>query len=90
MSLTNERLAAIKEGIAIDLKHINLLVKEYLEGIGETTDEIQWSAFAIKYKDEPNATAHFDVCIKPWSVKSKSSNDMVALRYDTLISGLEV
>ena len=85
-----ERIEAIKEGIAIDLKHINLLVKEYLEGIGETTNEIQWSAFAIKYKDEPNAKAHFDVSIKPWSVKSKDSNDMVALRYDTLALALEV
>ena len=90
MSLTKEKLAAIKEGIAIDLRHINLLAKEYLEAVGETTDEIQWSAFAIKYKDEPNATAHFDVCIKPWSVKSKSSDDMVALRYDTLAEALEV
>lgn len=83
-----EKIAAIKEGLEIDLHHINLLVKEYLEAIGETTDEIQWSAFAIKYKDEPNAKAHFDVNIKPWSVKH--DNDMVASRYDTLVSGLEV
>lgn len=85
---TNDRIAAIKEGLEIDLKHINLLVKEYLETIGETTDEIQWAAFAIKYKDEHNAKAHFDVCIKPWSVKK--DNDMVASRYDTLVSVLEV
>lgn len=84
----NDRIAAIKEGLEIDLKHINLLVKEYLEAIGETTDEIQWAAFAIKYKDESNAKAHFDVCIKPWSVKR--NDDMVALRYDTLAAALEV
>lgn len=88
MSESNDRISAIKEGLAIDLRHINLLVKEYLEAIGETTDEIQWSAFAIKYKDEYNAKAHFDINIKPWSVKK--DNDMVALRYDTLVSGLEV
>lgn len=85
---TNDRIAAIKEGLEIDLKHINLLVKEYLEAIGETTDEIQWSAFAIKYKDDTNAKAHFDVSIKPWAVKR--DNDMVASRYDTLVPVLEV
>ena len=88
MSDTNEKIEAIKEGIAIDLRHINLLVKEYLEAIGETTDEIQWSAFAIKHADEPSACAHFDVSIKPWAVKRPDG--MTAERFDTLAAVLEV
>lgn len=64
--MNKERIEAIKEGIAIDLKHINLLVKEYLKETGQDIAEMYWHAFHIKHAAYDKGNTDLDVGIAPW------------------------
>lgn len=66
--MNKEKIEAIKEGIAIDLRHINLLVKEYLEETGQDTAEIYWHAFHIKHAVNDKSNTNLDVGIAPWKL----------------------
>lgn len=68
--MNKERIEAIKEGIAIDLRHINLLVKEYLEETGQDTAEMYWHAFHIKHANTKGNT-NLDVGVAPWKLNDE-------------------
>lgn len=80
--MNKERIEAIKEGIAIDLKHINLLVKEYLEEIGQDTADMYWAAFHIKHAANDKSSTNLDVGIAPW--KLNDDGYMVPDRFDNI------
>lgn len=65
---SEEKIQAIKEGIALDLRHINLLVKEYLEEIGHDTAEMYWYAYCIKHAPNDKGNISLDVGIAPWKL----------------------
>lgn len=81
--ISEERIEAIKEGIAIDLRHINLLVNEYLEEVGQDTAEVYWHAFHIKHAANTKGNTNLDVGVAPW----KLTNDgyMVPETYKNLV-----
>ena len=66
--INEEKIQAIKEGIAIDLRHINLLVNEYLEEIGQDTAEAYWHAYYIKHAANDKSNTNLDIGIAPWKL----------------------
>lgn len=80
--MNKEKIQAIKEGIAIDLRHINLLVKEYLEETGQDTTEIYWNAFHIKHAANDEGNTNLDVGVAPWRLSDDGY--MVPDRFENL------
>ena len=80
--MNKERIEAIKEDIAIDLKHINLLVKEYLEETGQDTAEMYWHAFHIKHAANDKNNTNLDVGVAPWKLNDEGY--MVPNRFENL------
>lgn len=80
--MNEEKIQAIKEGIAIDLRHINLLVKEYLKEIGQDTAEVYWHAFHIKHAANDKSNTNLDVGVAPW--KLTDDGYMVSETYNNL------
>lgn len=80
--MNKERIEAIKEGIATDLRHINLLVKEYLEETGQDTADMYWHAFYIKHAAIGKGRNNLDVGVAPW--KLSDDGYMVPDRFENL------
>lgn len=78
-----ERIEAIKEGIAIDLRHINLLIKEYLKEIGQDIAEAYWHAYYIKHAANDKSNTNLDVGVAPW--KLTDDGYMVPETYKNLV-----
>lgn len=80
--MNKERIEAIKEGIAIDLRHINLLVKEYLEETGQDIADMYWHAFYIKHAVIGKGRNNLDVGVAPW--KLNDDGYMIPDRFENL------